>query len=236
MRFDKVMLGRMEYSDAYRIQKNSVAERNDDTIGDVLIFAEHPPVITVGRKGISARKDNILVSEETLKEKGIEVFEVDRGGDITLHCPGQLVCYPVIKLKGNEKDLHKYLRKLEEVIIKALYSFNIYSARRKEKTGVWVGHRKIASIGIGVANWVTCHGLSLNVSPRMEYFSLINSCGYKGIKMTSMAEQMQQPPSLEQVLIKLYDCFEEVFTSDNDEGKISILDKKNYKSAVNAVC
>lgn len=236
MRFDKVMLGRMEYSDAYRIQKNSVAERNNDTIGDVLIFAEHPTVITVGRKGISARKDNILVSEETLKEKGIEVFEVDRGGDITLHCPGQLVCYPVIKLKGSEKDLHKYLRKLEEVIIKALCSFNIYSARRKENTGVWVGHRKIASIGIGVANWVTCHGLSLNVSPRMEYFSLINSCGYKGIEMTSMAEQMQQQPSLEQVLIKLYDCFEEVFTSDNDEGKISILDKKNYKSAVNTVC
>ncbi|OGS28186.1 MAG: hypothetical protein A2297_03830 [Elusimicrobia bacterium RIFOXYB2_FULL_48_7] len=187
-----INLGLTKYEESWNMQKKALAERIAGKRPDTLFLVEHPPVITFGR----GKKDDtdILVSPEYLKKRGVKVVEVDRGGSVTLHCPGQLVGYAIIGLADGEKDIHEYIRKLEEVIIRMLVDYGISAQRREGFTGVWVGEKKIASIGVGVKHWVTYHGFALNVNPDMSVVSMIHPCGLKNRKMTSIAELMIAAP------------------------------------------
>ncbi len=178
-------LGFIDYEESYKTQKELVRLRKLGEIGDSLIIAEHPPIFTIGRIG---KKENLLISEEILAKQGIKVLEVDRGGDITFHGPGQLIFYPVIGLKDRGKDLHKYIRDLEEAVISFLKEYSVSGYRLKDKTGVWVNAKKIASIGIAASDWVTYHGFSINMNTDLGFFSMIHPCGLRGVKATSLEE------------------------------------------------
>ncbi|MBF0478736.1 MAG: lipoyl(octanoyl) transferase LipB [Candidatus Omnitrophica bacterium] len=174
--------GLISYQDAYQRQKELVdkVSRNDP---QKLIVCEHPAVLTCGR---TSKPGNLLVNEEILKSRGIEVLRVDRGGDITLHSPGQMVIYPIFDLNFYGRDLHVFLRKLEQVVIDLLSDFDIVAIRIPGKTGVWVGGKKIASIGIGVRKWVSFHGVGLNIDTELSLFSVMRPCGLD-VEMTSLA-------------------------------------------------
>ena len=166
-------LGLVDFEDARACQKVQVARVRAGS-RPVLLLCEHPAVITLGRL---AQEKNILVSRETLERKGVQVVSTDRGGDVTLHAPGQLVAYPILPLARWKKDLHWYLAQLEQVAIDLLMSFGIVANRIPGKTGVWTDSCKIVSIGVGVRQWVTYHGLGINVDLDMALFDLINPCG-----------------------------------------------------------
>ena len=182
-------LGVIDYSDALKIQHDLVNKRISCKIPDSVLIAEHPNVFTIGRSG--SRK-NILVDEKFLTARGVRVLDVDRGGDITFHSPGQLVVYPIIDLKGRVRDLHNYLRELEETIISFLKKYFVKGSRLKEATGVWVDNEKIAFIGVAAKDWITYHGLSININNDTRFFSMINPCGIKGLEVTSLAEITRQ--------------------------------------------
>jgi lipoate-protein ligase B len=180
---DVKRLGSMDYQAALELQLDYLEKRINGEINDTLIFLQHTPTITIGRNG---NKDNLLISEKILEQKKIKYYEVNRGGDITYHGPGQLVCYPIIDLKGHTKDVHKYLRTLEQIIIDVLLEFDIEARRIEGLTGVFVKHSKIASIGIGIKRWVTFHGLSLNINTDLSYFDFIVPCGLNNNPVTSI--------------------------------------------------
>jgi lipoyl(octanoyl) transferase len=163
----------------WALQKELLAERQAGSIPDTLILVEHPEVITLGRKASS--RGNVL-------DDSIPVVEIERGGDVTYHGPGQLVGYPIVRLDGDERDLHAYLRKLEQALIDACADFGIAGTRKAGWTGVWIGDKKVASIGIAVRRWVTLHGFALNVSTDLSRFATINPCGLDAAVMTSMSE------------------------------------------------
>ena len=166
----------MGYADALALQRTLVADRQAGRVDDVLLFVEHPPVLTLGVRGDGGR-GHILASDADLAARGIEVFETGRGGDITYHGPGQLVGYPIIDLKPDRQDVHRYVRDLEEVLIRTAAGFGIEAGRIKGLTGVWVGGEKLAAIGVRIGRWVTSHGFALNVSTALDEFSLIVPCG-----------------------------------------------------------
>ncbi len=193
-------LGTTDYENAYRVQMEMVALRRLKEIEDTILIAEHNAVITIGRAAGSKTSDNLLLGEDALEEYGIKVLTVDRGGDITLHAPGQLVVYPIVDLKDRVKDLHLYMRALEGSIIRCLDLFGIKSFRVPHRTGVWTSpRRKIASIGIAATDWITYHGLSLNVNVDLEYFSMIRMCGLRGVQATSMQEMLRKKITLKEV-------------------------------------
>lgn len=199
-----VDLGIVDYEKAYAVQRDLIARRRLKEVEDSLIIAEHNAVITVGRSGRKRVRENLLVEEEILGEYGIRVLEVDRGGDITLHAPGQLVVYPIIDLKGKSKDLRIYMRRLEGAAMDCLKHFGIPSFRVPQRTGVWfAADRKIASIGIAATDWITYHGLSLNVNIDLEYFSMIKICGYRDVKATSMKEVLRKGLDIEEVKVRM---------------------------------
>lgn len=229
---DILNLGFKNYQQTYKIQKELVKKRHEGKISDTLILVEHPPVFTIGKSG---SKKNILAPFKKIKQEGIEIIEVDRGGDITYHGPGQIVGYPIIDLKNYGKDIHLYLRMLEEVLIKLLDDFDIKAERIKGMTGVWVypvrnkapkatasdeyrrisNGKKIASIGIGVSKWITYHGFALNIAPDMGHFAMINPCGL-GKGVTSMKEQLDSKcPPQNKIEEKLVESFTEVFSKRN---------------------
>jgi len=182
-----VDLGLVEYDEALAFQRDVAAARIDGRVPeDVLILCEHPPVVTMGR---SAKAANLLVPEALLAARGIALREVERGGDITLHAPGQLVGYPIIDLKRHKQDLHWYLRTLEQVVIDALGTVGITAGRREGLTGVWVEDRKIASIGVHARAWVTWHGFALNVTTDLSLFDVMVPCGIGGVVMTSVERE-----------------------------------------------
>jgi lipoic acid synthetase/lipoyl(octanoyl) transferase len=193
--------------DAWKLQQEISSARRSGSGDDTLILLEHEPVYTMGRSG---SKDNIKASEETLAAAGIEVIEVDRGGDVTYHGPGQLVGYPVLDLKGYGQDLHRYSWMLEEVIIRTLAEYGISSFRENGLTGVWTKQGKIAAIGIGVRNWVSIHGFSLNINPDMSYFGLINPCGITNRPVAAMRD-FGIDTSLDEIRGKLVQQFAAVF-------------------------
>lgn len=224
-----VNLGLVSYEKAYCLQNRLHRFRREGRIDDVLILLEHEPVVTMGRGG---KRDNILVSDELLQSKGIRIFEIDRGGDVTLHCPGQLVGYPILDLKIHGKNIHRYLRNLEEVIIRSLEVYGIYGERIENHTGVWVEEKKIASIGIGIKSWVTFHGFSLNINPDMSYFSLIKPCGLESKTVTSMSEILGRPVEAKDFRQRLVERFAEVFglEMEKDGKQIPPLDSKEIVS------
>ena len=190
-------LGETPYREGLRIQEALVSERAEGKTGDWLLFPDHPPVLTVGR---SPSPGSLKVDAEWLSRMGIEVFEVSRGGDITWHGPGQLVGYPIVDLTARGRDLHRFLRDLEEALIRTLRAFGVTGRRWPGRTGVWVGEEKIASIGIAVRRWVSYHGFALNVAPELESFELIHPCGLRDIRMTSLAAQLKErAPGLPEV-------------------------------------
>lgn len=222
-------LGLVGYDKAYDLQKRLHKFRREGRIDDVLILLEHEPVVTMGRRG---KRDNILVSDELLQSKGIRVFEIDRGGDVTLHCPGQLVGYPILDLNFHGKNIHKYLRNLEEVIIRSLKVYGIDGQRIENHTGVWVGEKKIASIGIGIKGWVTFHGFSLNINSDLSYFSLIRPCGFESRMVTSMSQILGRPVEPKDFRNQLVEQFAEVFNlqMEEDGKQVSTMDSKEIVS------
>jgi len=183
-----VTLGRLPYGDALELQRSIARDRISGTIPqDVLLLVEHPPVVTLGR---GTKEKNLVSSPEFLQSKGVELFEVERGGDVTFHGLGQLVGYPIIDLKRHREDLHWYLRKIEEGLINTLADYGIPGERNTAFTGVWTRGRKIASIGVHARDWVTWHGFALNVTTDLSYFDLIVPCGIDGVVMTSIAREL----------------------------------------------
>jgi len=201
-------LGQVAYREAYRLQTDLLSRRINGDIGDTLLLLEHPPTITVGKSG---RVENILVSPAELAEKGIPLFFVDRGGDVTYHGPGQLVGYPIIDLKNRGKDLHQYVHNLEEAVIRTLGDFGIRGGRDRSHRGVWVKQREIAAIGLRVSKWVTVHGFALNIDADLAPFSLINPCGFSDRGATSMAEVLGREIAMTAVTERLMARFAEVF-------------------------
>ncbi len=182
-----VELGRMPYGPALELQRGLCRARAGGQLErDLLLLVEHDPVVTLGR---GTRATSLPLPASALAARGVELFEVERGGDVTLHAPGQLVGYPIFDLRGWRLDLHWYLRQLEEALIGGLGALGVPAERNPGKTGVWTRGRKIASIGIHVKQWVTLHGFALNVSTDLSLFDLIVPCGLHGVEMTSVARE-----------------------------------------------
>ena len=179
-------LGRTRYADAYELQKELVEQRIDGRVGDVLLLTEHEPVITLGRG--SSRDDAAAT--------GLPTFDVERGGEATWHGPGQLVAYPIVLLDEDRRDLHRYLRDLEEVVIRVLAEFDVVGVRRPGLTGVWIGERKVASIGVAVRRWVAWHGLAINVHTDEHAFRGFKPCGLEPDVMTRLVDHADLPPGL----------------------------------------
>ncbi|MCX5707452.1 MAG: lipoyl(octanoyl) transferase LipB [Candidatus Omnitrophica bacterium] len=186
----------IEYDKALEVQKGLFNGVRNGTVNSAIVFCRHYPVITLGRQ---AKSVNIKADQAELARRGITVRQSERGGDVTYHGPGQLVVYPVVHLELFNKDIHYFLRTLEENVIALLSSFGINAAARKGLTGVWVGEQKICSIGITVKNWISYHGLAINVSANdLKNFSLIRPCGMD-IKMTSMETILKKEVSFSEV-------------------------------------
>ena len=195
-------LGLIDYKRAYILQKECV----DELLGggfQSLLLCEHPVVLTLGRL---ADEKNNLISEDELIKRGIKVHHIDRGGDITLHAPGQLVIYPILNLTDFGKDLRRYLHRLEQVAIDLLGDFDIVGSRVSGQTGVWTGERKIASIGIGVRKWISFHGLAINVNMDLDLFSMIKPCGLD-VEMTSISEIKKKTVHMQKVKERIVDHF-----------------------------
>jgi lipoate-protein ligase B len=180
-------LGPTPYRAGLALQYGLVAARAAGATGDWLLYPDHPPVLTIGRHPSPGA---LRVSPDVLAESGIEVFEVARGGDVTWHGPGQLVGYLIADLTTRDRDLHRFLRDIEQALVDALARFGIAGERSAGRTGVWVEGRKVASIGVAVRRWVSYHGFALNVAPDLRHFDLIHPCGLRGIEMTSLARLM----------------------------------------------
>ena len=177
-------LGVVDYDDAIAVQTAVLAARIEGSVGDTILMMEHPHVFTLGR----GADERFIVGNRD----GVPVRRVSRGGQVTYHGPGQLIGYPILKLEGRERDVTKYLRSLEAAMIDAIAKFGIEASRRDGMTGVWVGARKIASIGVGIRRWTTWHGFALNVSTDLSYFDSIVPCGIEGCRMTSVCEQTRR--------------------------------------------
>jgi len=199
--------GRVSYTKALSLQMELHARCVSGEISGALILLEHDPVITMG---VKTRRENVLASPETLEARGIELVEIDRGGDVTYHGPGQLVGYPILRLRELGSDVHGYLRLLEETIILTLADFGL-TGHRNPPAGVWVENRKVCSIGIAVRKWVSYHGFALNVDPDMSHFALINPCGLNSARITSMRELLGVAPDMSRVRAVFVDKFVEVF-------------------------
>jgi lipoyl(octanoyl) transferase len=186
-------LGQRGYAEVLELQRRLCRQRiAGESDEDVLLLVEHDPVVTLGR---GTRAESLPLPRAELERRGVEVFEVERGGDVTFHGPGQLVGYPVVDLRQHREDLHWYLRRLEAGLISALGRLGVEAGPNPGLTGVWTGGRKIASIGIHVKQWVTFHGFALNVSTDLSYFDLIVPCGIKDVTMTSVAAELSRADS-----------------------------------------
>ena len=206
-------VGRAAYGPALALQQRLLEEvRTAPDERACLIFVEHePPVITLGR---GAKAANVVASRSRLEQEGVEVHESSRGGDVTYHGPGQVVGYPILRLDLHGKDIHRYLRDLEEVLIRTLAAFGIEGRRSPGLTGVWTDGGKVAAIGVAVRRWVTYHGFALNVCPNMEHFGLIVPCGIRHEGVTSLAALLGRPISVAEVKPLLVECMVEVFGFD----------------------
>lgn len=201
-------LGRTDYNACWKLQESLLRERCAGHIPDTLLLTEHTPVYTIGRNGTDL---HLLAGEEELQRRGITVVRNDRGGDITYHGPGQLVGYPILDLHGYYLDLHRYLRDIEEVIIRALRRFGVRGERIPQYTGVWVEGEKICAIGIKSSRWVTMHGFALNVSPDLTPFDRIIPCGIFERGVTSLEKRTGETIPLDRVAEGVVESFGAVF-------------------------
>jgi lipoyl(octanoyl) transferase len=207
-------LGIVDYAGALELQQQLVEERRSERIGDTLILLEHPPVLTVGVRNRQSRA-NILSSPAELAEQGIAVFEAGRGGDVTYHGPGQLVGYPILDLRPDRCDVHRYVRDLETVLIAAIAKLGVKGVSVPGLSGVWVGssdrEEKVAAIGVRISRWITSHGFALNVSPNLEHFSTIVPCGIQDRGVTSLERVLGRQVEMRSVEDAVVEAFEAVF-------------------------
>ena len=203
-------LGRIPYADALALQRSLVEDRRAGRVDDLLLLLEHPHVLTLGVRNDGGRS-HILATPDALDSRGIEVHETGRGGDITYHGPGQIVGYPIIDLRPDRCDVHRYVRDLEEVLIRTASDYGVEAERVEGLTGVWVGREKLAAIGVRISRWVTSHGFALNVTTDLEYFNLIVPCGIADRSVTSLASLLGHPVDRVEVEDRLAAHFGEVF-------------------------
>jgi lipoyl(octanoyl) transferase len=202
-------LGTVPYAIALELQRDLARRRIAGEIDeDVLLLLEHPPVVTLGR---TAKQGHLTASPERLRARGVEVYEVERGGDVTFHGPGQLVGYPIFDLKRHRRDLHWYLRQVEEALIVGLAHTGINAERNTGYTGVWTRGRKIASIGVHARDWVTWHGFALNVKTDLSFFDLIVPCGIPQVQMTSVTRELDRDVAVDDVCTVVTQAFGQVF-------------------------
>jgi lipoyl(octanoyl) transferase len=215
-------LGRVDYTDGLEIQKQLVEDRRAGRIGDTLLLLEHPPVITLGVKS-RGKTTNIVASPERLSEAGVAVFETGRGGDVTYHGPGQLVGYPILDLRPDRCDVHRYVRDLEEALILAVAEFGVTGSRVPGLTGVWVGaagrEEKLAAIGVRISRWITSHGFALNVAPDLDHFGLIVPCGIADRGITSLEQLLGRSVPIDDVQDAVVRGFTRVFGHEEAEGQ-----------------
>ena len=208
MPYTVYQFGLMGYGDAYCLQRELCRQRFNGEITDTLLLLEHPPTITIGKSG---KLENVLASQAQLAREAISLFFADRGGDVTYHCPGQLVAYPVVDLRKRNRDVHKYVRDLEEVVMMTLDDFCIKSCRDVTHAGVWVKDEQIAAIGLSIKRWISMHGFSLNVNSELRQFSLIKPCGFPDREATSISALLSQDIPMEAVVKRVLVHFSEVF-------------------------
>ena len=201
-------LGRISYSRGLELQQRLVAERQAGSIPDQLLLLEHDPVFTLGR---NARAENVLFPAEALRDVGFEVYDTGRGGDVTYHGPGQVVGYPILELPLDRRDVHRYVRDLEEVMIRACADYGVEAGRVEGLTGAWVGRDKIGAIGVRIARWVTSHGFAFNVATDLSAFDLIVPCGIRGRGVTSLERLLGQAVAIDEVMDRLAAHFAAVF-------------------------
>jgi lipoyl(octanoyl) transferase len=200
----------MPYPESLALQRALVEERQSRRVNDVLLLLEHPHVLTLGARMDGGRR-HIVASTDQLLARGVEVHEAGRGGDITYHGPGQIVGYPILDLQPDRCDVHRYVRDLEEVLIRTIAQYGIAAERVPGLTGVWVGHEKLAAIGVRVARWVTSHGFAFNVTTDLEYFKLIVPCGIPDRGVTSLARLLGRAVDRHEVEDHIIAAFCEVF-------------------------
>jgi lipoyl(octanoyl) transferase len=207
-------LGLIDYQEAWNLQKEIFDLRYKNEISDVLFLLEHPNTYTLGKV---ADKNHLISSSQYLEKNKISVYDIDRGGDITYHGPGQIVGYPIINLDEWERDTHKYLRALEEVIIRVCTEFGLIANRNSSYTGVWIGNKKIAAIGIKVSRWITMHGFAFNANTDLSLFQGIVPCGITDKEVTSLKKELGKELDLNQVKEMIFKYFVEVFRYDSKE-------------------
>ena len=207
-------LGVVPYAEALALQRSLVEERRAGLIGDTLLLLEHPHVITLGVRGDGGRS-HLLASSETLAARGVEVHETGRGGDITYHGPGQLVGYPIIDLKPDRCDVHRYVRDLEGLLIRTASDYGIDAGRVEGLTGVWVGNEKLAAIGVRIARWITSHGFALNVTSDLDFFKLIVPCGIADRGVTSLSRLVGRKIDMAEVAARTAEHFANIFGFNN---------------------
>jgi lipoyl(octanoyl) transferase len=214
-------LGRVEYDDGLELMRLFSEARRQELCGDVLLLLEHPPVLTLGR---AAKRENIVASDERLAAEGAEVFETNRGGDVTYHGPGQLVGYPIFLLPKERQDVRRYVRDVERAIMRVLARWGITAGPIPKWPGVWIGEegspdaRKVAAIGVHLARWLTTHGFALNVNTRLEHFQLIVPCGIREAGVTSMQRELGRPIPMAEVEDAIADSFCAVFDSRREDA------------------
>ncbi len=202
-----VYLGLREYSEILQLQYQICEMKKQGFDSDILLLLEHPPTITLGR---NAEWKNVLASIDTLEAKGVSICEVDRGGDVTFHGPGQLVCYPLLALADRERDVRRYMRNLEEVLIRVLERYGVASGREDSRTGVWTKRGKIAAMGVHIARWITRHGVALNVHTDLSFFDFIVPCGIHD-SVTSMQAILDRRIDVRTVAGDFVNDFADVF-------------------------
>ena len=224
-KFEYCDLGLIDYKQAWDLQHEIFPRRVSDEIEDTFFMLEHPHTYTLGKV---ADKENLISSEEQLKELGVSVFEIDRGGDITYHGPGQIVGYPIIKLSNWKQDTHEYLRGLEQIIMNVCADYGLTTHRNPKYTGVWIQERKIAAIGIKVSRWTTMHGFAFNVNTDLNYFGGIIPCGIRDKEVTSLKKEIGREIQIDEVKEKLVKKFKDFF----GYGSFDVKEKENYLNSI----
>jgi lipoyl(octanoyl) transferase len=216
-------LGLVEYAAGLRLQEELVAQRKAGAIPDTLLLLEHPHVYTLGR---NAQRENLLITEERLAALDAQLYETDRGGDITYHGPGQLVGYPIFDLTEHRRDIAWFMRSLEEVFIAVARDFGIAAVRLKGCPGVWVGNDKLVAMGVHISRWVTSHGFAFNVNTDLRYFDYIVPCGLRDKGVTSLAKRLGRPVEMGEVIDRVIAHFGEIFGFEMDTSRQLAVDSR----------
>ena len=213
-------MGLVEYGEAFRLQRTVARARDAGDMSDALILLEHPPVITLGRR---ANRANVVAAEELLRTEGVAVYQSTRGGDVTYHGPGQIVGYPILKLRELRLGAAAYVHGLEAMLIDLLSGFGLEARRDPKYIGVWVGEEKVAAIGVAISAGITMHGFALNVEPNLSHFRLINPCGITDKGVTSMARLLGRSVTVEEVRPRLVESFARTFGMEIEHRDLTSL-------------